>query len=328
MHHNPDFYKNVLDNLYDAIYFVNEAGRITYWNRGAERLTGYSEAEVLEKECQQVFRHVDNQGIPYCDGMCPIPQTVGDGRIREVELFFRHKDGHLVPVSMRVAPAGETDDQAVVAVEIVSDNSPRYTMRQQLQQLQQLALCDPLTGLVNRRYLDINLSARLDELRRYGWQFGVLFVDIDHFKQINDTHGHQTGDLVLKMVANTLLNSVRSFDIVGRWGGEEFVVLLINIDNEKLAAIADRFRLLVEQSSFSNGAMKVGVTVSIGASLARPTDTVATLLERTDRLMYQSKAGGRNRVSLDFTHHQVQFPTVPPLPESPERGQNLTALPG
>jgi diguanylate cyclase (GGDEF)-like protein/PAS domain S-box-containing protein len=299
MDHDDAFYKNVLDNLYDAIYFVDDGGLISYWNRGAERLTGYAEAEVLGINCQRIFKHVDDQGIPYCDEMCPIPQTVSDGRIREVDLFFRHRDGHLVPVSMRIAPAKETDGQAIVAVEIVSNDSPRQTMRQQLAQLQQLALCDPLTGLVNRRYIDINLPARLDELKRYGWQFGVLFIDIDHFKKINDTYGHQTGDQVLKMVANTLLNSIRSFDILGRWGGEEFVVLLINVNEETLTAITNRFRLLVEQSSLDNGTDRIGATISIGATLARTTDTVDGLLDRADKLMYQSKVKGRNCVSLD-----------------------------
>ncbi len=301
MSDSHNLYKEILDNLYDGIYFVNNERIITYWNRGAAELTGYSEAEVMGKNCHKIFRHVDNQGEELCRGLCPITQTIGDGRIREFDMFLNHKEGHLVPISLRVAQVRDSNDQIVVAVEILGDRSPRYEIRKKMEQLQQLALCDPLTNLANRRFLDINLYARLEEMTRYGWQFGILFIDIDHFKQINDTHGHALGDRVLVMVAKTLLNTVRSFDVLGRWGGEEFIAILINVDAEHLQAIANRFRILVEQSRFEYDANIISVTVSIGATLAQPGDTVSSLVQRADQLMYDSKNKGRNRVTQDVT---------------------------
>lgn len=294
------FYKKVLDNLYDGICFLDGERRVTYWNRGAELLTGYTETEAMERRCAEIFMHLNAEGTSFCVQGCPIEETLRDGRKREVESFFHHKDGHMVPVCLRVAPIRDAQGQTVVAVEVSGDHSPRFALRQQLEQLHKLALCDPLTTLANRRYVEMNLNSRLEEMRRYGWHFGLLFIDIDRFKEINDTHGHEAGDRVLKMVANTLLNSARSFDVIGRWGGEEFVAILANVSRDKLVMIADRFRHLVEQSSFRLGDGVIRVTVSIGATISGLDDTSESIVQRADGLMYESKKAGRNFVTVRF----------------------------
>jgi diguanylate cyclase (GGDEF)-like protein len=174
-------------------------------------------------------------------------------------------------------------------------------MRQRLEELQEMAMHDPLTGIANRRFVEISLAARLEELRRYNFPFAILFSDVDNFKQINDTYGHTVGDRILKMVSATLAHSLRSFDVIGRWGGEEFVTLLVNIQPEDLFTLSDRLRRLVRKSQLTleNGET-IGVTVSIGATIARVVDTTDTLVERADKLMFESKRRGRNLVSIDF----------------------------
>ena len=162
-----------------------------------------------------------------------------------------------------------------------------------------MALLDPLTELANRRYIELNMQTKLDEMRRYGRPFGILFMDIDHFKKINDLHGHDIGDKVLIMVSNTFIKNVRTSDIVGRWGGEEFLAIIPNINEDQLYFTANKLCVLVEQSGFSLDSGIVQVTVSIGATLAQPKDTIETLLERADKLLYYSKTTGRNRVSIE-----------------------------
>ena len=98
-----------------------------------------------------------------------------------------------------------------------------------IEDLQRKVFLDPLTEIANRRYVDTGLPVRFDEMTRYGWQFGVIMMDIDHFKDVNDRYGHDIGDEALKMIARTLLNSSRSSDIVGRWGGEEFIAIISNV---------------------------------------------------------------------------------------------------
>lgn len=295
-----DFHKSLLDSLYDGIYFVDRDRKITYWNKGAERLTGYKASEVVGMHCSDnVLMHINEQGISLCEERCPAAETMADGRPREAELYLHHKEGYRVPVLIRLAPIQDPNGQTIGAVEIFSDNSSKVAIVQRIEELQKIALFDPLTELGNRRYAEMNLTARFDEMRRYGWPFGVLFMDIDHFKAVNDVHGHDIGDEVLKMVAKTLLNNVRSFDTVNRWGGEEFIGIIVNIQEDQLYAIANKLRLLVEQSSLSVGSDIIRVTISIGATLAQANEGGDTLLKRADQLMYHSKTAGRNRVSMN-----------------------------
>jgi diguanylate cyclase (GGDEF)-like protein len=174
-------------------------------------------------------------------------------------------------------------------------------MRQRLEELQDMAMHDPLTGIANRRFVEISLAARLEELRRYGFPFAILFTDVDNFKQINDTYGHSVGDRVLRMISATLAHSLRSFDVIGRWGGEEFVTLLVNIEAADMFTLSDRLRRLVEKSmlTLENGDT-IEVTVSIGATVARTGDSTDTLVERADKLMFESKRRGRNLVSIEL----------------------------
>lgn len=298
---NSNFYKKLLDNLYDGVYFVDRDRRITYWNKGAERFTGYATTEVLGTHCSDdILMHVDDKGTILCKGKCPLSETMSDGIERESEVYFHHKEGHRVPVSIRVTPVRGSGGEIVGAVEIFSDNSSRVSALQRIEELQRLAMLDPLTELANRRYIEIILGVHLEELRRYGWPFGIIFIDIDHFKKINDTYGHELGDRILKMVSKTLSNGLRSVDFIGRWGGEEFIAIVVNIKKEQLVEAAERLRLLTEQSSITTGTQTIQVTISAGAAVAEAGETMKTLLKRADRLMYKSKALGRNCVSISF----------------------------
>jgi diguanylate cyclase (GGDEF)-like protein len=182
-------------------------------------------------------------------------------------------------------------------VEIFSDSTPAVAALERVAEFEQLAYIDPLTGLANRRYAEIALNSRFEELERYNWAFGVIFIDIDRFKDVNDRFGHDIGDEVLRTVAKTLQNSVRSFDVVGRWGGEEFLAVIANVDGEELLAAANRFRALVEESSIQ-AVPGLRVTISLGATIARTDDDIASILKRVDQLMYESKAAGRNAATV------------------------------
>jgi diguanylate cyclase (GGDEF)-like protein/PAS domain S-box-containing protein len=297
-----DFYREILDNLYDGIFFVDTDGHITYWNRGAASLTGYSAADVVGRNYCDIFKPLDKHGNNLCESStCPIRRVLESSQLHDVEAYVCHKEGHLLPISIRIAPVREVDRHFVVAVEIHSSSSPRYAMRQRLEELQEMAMHDPLTGIANRRFVEISLAARLEELRRYGFSFAILFTDVDNFKQVNDRYGHSVGDRVLKMISATLAHSLRSFDVIGRWGGEEFVTLLVNILPEDLHALSDRLRRLVEKSQLTlDNGETVGVTVSIGATIARIVDTTDSLVERADKLMFESKRRGRNLVSIEL----------------------------
>lgn len=299
-----DFYREILDNLYDGVFFIDNTGSITYWNKGASNLTGYGFNDVKNRNYYEIFQPLDKDGksLSEADG-CPIQKVLESPTLVEIEAYIRHKEGHLLPISIRIAPVREVDRHLVIAVEIHSCNSPRYVMRQRLEELQEMAMHDPLTGIANRRFVEINLTTRMEELKRYEFGFAVVFIDVDHFKQLNDSYGHTVGDRILRMISTSVANSLRSFDIIGRWGGEEFIVLLINPRPEALFALADRLRRLVENSELKiETGETVKVTVSIGATDATQDDTVESLVHRADRLMYESKKNGRNMVTVETSN--------------------------
>ncbi len=293
------FFQALLDDFHDGVYFVDRDRLITYWNKGAERITGYSVEDTVGTHCfDELLRHVDDSGTRLCHGGCPVAATIADGAGREAEVYLHHKQGHRVPVFIRVAPIRDPDGTVVGAVEVFSDNSSKMSALQRVQELEKTAYVDALTGLGNRLLTEITLRSRLEELSRYGWPFGVLFIDIDRFKAVNDSLGHAAGDTFLKAVANTLRGAARAFDLVGRWGGEEFVVVLANTDIAKLGGVAERFRALVQESVVATRGAEHVVTVSIGGTQAIAGDTIESLVARADALMYQSKQAGRNLVTI------------------------------
>lgn len=300
MEQSLTFYKSLLDSIHDGVYFLDRERRILYWNEAAERITGYRADEVLGTFCwDKILMHVDRDGTSLCEQLCPAAQTMADGVSGVAEVFLHHKDGHRVPVLVRVSPVYDEQGTIRGVVEIFSDNSEKIATLSLIEDLNEKAYQDALTGLPNRRYLDKYLSARLDELSRYGWQFGLIFLDIDHFKIVNDRYEHRAGDETLRMVSRTLMYSSRSFDIVGRWGGEEFVAAVVNVNRRKLETIAERYRAMIQQSGLPLHDGLLRVTISVGATLARSTDTLESLVSRADSLMYCSKKAGRNCVTID-----------------------------
>jgi diguanylate cyclase (GGDEF)-like protein len=156
---------------------------------------------------------------------------------------------------------------------------------------------DALTGIVNRRGLDESLSGQLALASRYGLGFSLAMFDIDHFKDVNDEHGHLHGDKTLQQVARLLDESAREPDIVGRYGGEEFVVVMPHTDLQGACIFAERFRLRLHEET--------GLTVSAGVTVALDGDTVESILSRADAAMYEAKTAGRNRV-LRHTGQQIE----------------------
>jgi diguanylate cyclase (GGDEF)-like protein/PAS domain S-box-containing protein len=292
-------YSNIFDNLYDGLYFVDRNRVIEYWNRAAERISGFKAEEVVGRSCSDnILTHVDAGGDNLCQGMCPLAKTMVDGVPRQAEVFLHHKDGHRVPISVRTSTLTDQDGKILGGVELFSDISNYKLIELRARELEAMALLDSLTGLANRNYLQKEFLMRCEEQKRFGVHFGVLFMDIDHFKTFNDTYGHEVGDRVLKLVASTLANNSRPFDVFGRWGGEEFIGLIRNVTHQQLEHIGNRVRVLVNSSYITLEDYKLQVSVSIGATLVRENDSIDTLLKRADTLLYESKREGRNRLKI------------------------------
>ncbi len=307
--------RTLLENLFEGVYYVDRERRITYWNQAAERITGFTGAEVIGRRClDDVLMHVDGAGSSLCQGACPLLRTMLDGRPRETQLFLHHRQGHRLPVAVRTAPICDASGAVVGAVEVFREGDIEASDPRELEELRRWAQVDELTDIANRRALGLQLQAKLEDQSRFGWPFGVVLIDIDHFKAVNDVHGHPTGDRALEVVARTLVAGVRQADVVGRWGGEEFMILAPMIRPAELAALSERMRRMIAASRIDLNGVLLEVTASLGATLARPDDNVESLLLRVDELLYRSKQEGRNRVSLDA--EAADATSEPPPPAS------------
>jgi diguanylate cyclase (GGDEF)-like protein/PAS domain S-box-containing protein len=292
-------FKHVVDSLPDGVYVTDRERRITYWNRAAEELSGYSAQEVLGKRCSDNFlMHVDDAGCLLCAGDCPLSRTLEDGLPHRADVYLHHKSGHRVPVEVRVRPIWGGNGEVVGAVEVFSDNSRQRAVRERAKDLAKFAFLDPASQVGNRSYLEQQLSQHLDQLSTFGTPFGILLADLDEFKNINDTYGHAAGDTVLVTIAKTMSNCLRASDVVGRWGGDEFLAILPGITRQFLENVSEKLRKLVAQSTVPVSGTAIHVTISVGAAMVASGDSLESLLKRADQKLYASKQSGRNRVSL------------------------------
>jgi len=290
-----DSFERIIENLHDGLYFVNRDRVITYWNKAAEQISGFTANEVVGKSCSDnILTHVDSEGNNLCTGMCPIAATIADGKPREAEVYMHHKDGHRIPVSVRVSILTDRDGNILGGIELFTDISNQAANELRVKELEKLALLDNLTQLANRNYIEREIQSRFEEKKRFNVPFGILFIDIDHFKKFNDIYGHDVGDDVLKFVSNTFVANARPFDLYGRWGGEEFIGIIRNINGQDLELLGNRLRLLIENSYIIHENEKLYVTISIGATLVNENDTIDSLIKRADTFLYKSKAAGRN----------------------------------
>lgn len=294
-----DSFRRIIDNLHDGLYFVDKDRVITYWNKAAERISGFRAEEVVGRSCSDsILTHVDGEGNLLCHGMCPLAACIDDGKPREAEVYLHHKNGHRIPVSVRISTLTDRDGDIVGGIELFTDISNQDANRLRVRELEKLALLDNLTQLANRNFIEREIQSRFEEKKRFNVPFGILFMDIDHFKRFNDTYGHDVGDAVLKFVANTLVANSRPFDLYGRWGGEEFIGIVRNINEADLKNLGNRLRSLVENAYIDHEGERLRVTISIGATLVGGGDTIESLFKRADTLLYRSKSAGRNRLTI------------------------------
>ncbi|MGA1983011.1 MAG: sensor domain-containing diguanylate cyclase [Acidobacteriaceae bacterium] len=293
------FHQDVCDNLSEGVYFVDKTRKITYWNRGARNLSGFQRDEAIGRHCYDNFlQHVDAEGKPLCQHGCPLAATLKDGQAREAEVFLHHKDGHRVPVAVRVSPVTDNSGKLIGAVEVFSNITGQKELERRAKELEALAYRDLLTGLSSRRHIELKLRQALEEVREFGRKAGVLLLDIDGFKRVNDRHGHPAGDVVLKTVGERLTQVLRPGDSAGRWGGEEFLLVALDVNTPELEEIAEKCRGAIASCRIPVEGDRVNVTASVGASLLKQGDSAEAVVKRADELLYVAKCQGGDAVRV------------------------------
>jgi two-component system cell cycle response regulator len=214
-------------------------------------------------------------------------------------------------LAIAISAGAEPDSTGIVQLAARELGGP-LRMAALMDESQKLATTDPLTGLANRRALLAALQIEIAFSRRHASPLSFLLMDVDHFKTINDTHGHAAGDQVLAAIGDLLRAELRVPDISARWGGEEFVVVLKHTDGNGGVVAAERIRRAVQALAISVTDQRIPVTVSIGVAEFDSADSAETMVDRADRAMYRAKTGGRNRVELGVTSE--------PAAETPANG--------
>jgi len=291
--------KAILNNLYDAVYIVDTNRKIIYWNKAAEDLTGYNRSDIIGNHCfDNILNHIDSHGTHLCTNHCPLVASIKDDEIKEANVFFHHKNGHRIPIFVKAFPYKDSNGVIIGAIEIFSEISERKQILEKIKNLNQLAMLDELTKIPNRRYTENVIKIKFNEYSLNKINFALVFIDIDNFKHINDNYGHDVGDMVLKAISKTFSHNLRGDDVIGRWGGDEFVAAFSGIDEEGLKIVTEKLRMLVENTVVDIKNERLKVTISVGAALVTPEDDLSTLIKKSDTLLYKSKKNGKNCISI------------------------------
>jgi len=285
--HDSSLFRAVVESSQDAIISYDLGDMITTWNAGAERLYGYSADEAKGKPIGML--------VPPGDGDMPdfLRRVRSGEQIDNCETIWVHKEGTQVQVSLTVSPVRDREGQMIGASVIARDISARLRYQEQLRYL---AEHDALTGLLNRRRFEREVSEQVGRAHRYGELSTLLVIDVDGFKQINDTYGHRVGDRALKTIAVTLKRRLRDTDKVARMGGDEFAVLLPYAGVEQGADIAADLQELISECVVEVEDSEVHLSMSVGfVQIDSDTKNEESVYIEADKAMYENKRRAKER---------------------------------
>jgi diguanylate cyclase (GGDEF)-like protein/PAS domain S-box-containing protein len=281
----------IFDNIRDcAIYTANAAGHLDEWNRSLGHVGGWAPADVTGASVAMFF----SSGAEDPEKLYGLLNRARQGGAAEMEGWVFRKDGSAFWGSTVATVLPNHAGRPHGFVFVTRDLTERKRMEDRLVTQ---ATTDPLTGAHNRRAGEASLADAFDQWTRHARGFAVAMVDVDHFKSINDKWGHDAGDAVLVRLTGLLREISRGTDLIVRWGGEEFLLLLPDASGESAGMIAERVRNAVATLQIAQGADVIRITASIGIAAAAPGDTGPDdVVRRADQALYAAKRGGRNRV--------------------------------
>ena len=277
----------VIEQIDDTVAITNKTGVITYVNQAFCDQTGYTREEVIGESVRILKSdHYPNEFYE------KLWTTILRGEILRETIINRKKNGDLYYENKTITPLKDDNNNIVSFVSTGKDVTSETLMNQEIQRI---ATIDKLTGIYNRHKFEELFTFESERSRRFLQPLSLILIDIDHFKLVNDSYGHDVGDEVLKTLTDVIQKNIRKIDIFARWGGEEFLLLSPNTDLDNIQKLAEKLRSAVESTPFS----KVNhITISLGVSTFREEDTFSELFKRVDQGLYHAKEQGRNQVGI------------------------------
>ena len=295
------FLRRLLDHLHAGVIVLDRDRRIVYWSQGAERITGYSANEALgRRSCPSHARVSECPWHQACSRVClrlmtDLPPAAPSSRV-----MLLRRDGRWVPIELQSEAILDAAGEEVGRVEILNDATSLVALEAANDRLRRMAARDHLTGLPNRRALDELFDQEVSLTEMSGAPLSVILVDLDHFKAINDTWGHAVGDDSLVRCAEALTSRCRPTDVVGRFGGDEFLVLLPGTRLEDAEDVAERLRSGIPAIPMDWFFLpRPPLTMSLGVAQYRPGEPSAVLIRRADAALYRAKRAGRDRTERE-----------------------------
>lgn len=276
-----------------------------------------SEEEQLEKRIESLLEAPEYSGHPLREALAEL-FTVYREHVTQLERLASISDGYQSIMRDRNRSLLERYDKQVRHLQRLVRISDHYqqTLQELNEALKVASLRDPLTDLPNRRLMLERLETETAAVERGRKTFAVALLDVDHFKNINDDWGHESGDAALIAVANTMANTLRTYDVCARWGGEEFLILLPETSGEKAVEIAERVRDRIYELALPELPATASVTVSIGVTSHMPGASYTQTIKRADKALYQAKREGRNRAVLVEALRNPNGAAAPAIRES------------
>ncbi|MEM8666726.1 MAG: diguanylate cyclase [Planctomycetota bacterium] len=288
------FFEKLIGDLKDGVVFTDGEGTITHWNGVMEQLTGIASDAIVSQtwnnQCVRL-REKDNESSE----SCLVYDCLASGAMIARRMLIEQPGEEPTPVHVQVSPVVGSTRGLHGTVIVIRDVSDEADMQEQLESLHHRSTRDPLTQVANRAWFDETLEQHVESASEGDTAFSLIICDIDHFKRVNDVHGHPAGDEALVSFASILNTHSREGDLVARYGGEEFLLLTPNCDNATAAKRAETIRKALESTPLKSIGGE-SVTASFGVTEYQSGDTPETIVARADRALLRAKDNGRNRV--------------------------------
>jgi len=318
-------FAQIIQSLNLGIVILDRDLRIVFWNRWMEEHSRMSRSDVLGRGIMELFPELKGKGFHW--------KSRSVFKLGNYAFFSQQLHGNLIPLPLSryltsdfehmqqnaaMCPLRNERSEVQYLCVTIEDATDAVLYREKLerakQELETMSLTDPLTGLPNRRHLMETLEREISRHDRYERALCVAILDIDHFKAVNDTHGHLCGDHVLSLLGQAFRDQLRTYDFVARYGGEEFCVILANTALDEGFRIVERLRESVASTSFLFEGKTVGLTVSAGlaSNEVQGKVTLDSFLSRADEALYRAKSNGRNRTAVSRDDRTACAPQADP----------------
>ncbi len=301
------FYQQLIDTMKDGVAFTDGEGTITEWNTVMHRLTAIAPDAMVGQTWSAACVRLRESDSTRDEDSCFVRECLANGTVIARPMLIEQPGQDPTPVHVTVTPVSGATPGCHGTVVVVRDLSDQADLEKQLESLHHKTKLDPLTGIANRTCFDDTLKELTASAAAGGPTFSLIICDIDHFKRVNDVHGHPAGDEALVSFTSILSSYSRDGDLVARYGGEEFLLLTPNCDNATAAKRAESIRRAMENTPLPSIDNNV-VTASFGVTEYQAGDSAETVLARADRALLKAKDNGRNRVVQLGSGHQIEQP--------------------